>query len=81
MGKIADTLADAGHDVVVYQPILKETVTKSGSSNPNIKFVFSKYDEGKLELMETPKDIWQDDTFQKFFHVGFAFSDYLLIFI
>uniref|UniRef100_A0AC35GEY4 UDP-glucuronosyltransferase n=1 Tax=Panagrolaimus sp. PS1159 TaxID=55785 RepID=A0AC35GEY4_9BILA len=37
-GKLADTLAAAGHDVVVYQPELNENITISGSKNKNVRF-------------------------------------------
>uniref|UniRef100_A0AC35GC96 Glucuronosyltransferase n=1 Tax=Panagrolaimus sp. PS1159 TaxID=55785 RepID=A0AC35GC96_9BILA len=36
MGKIADTIAAAGHDVVVYQPILNEDITFTGSKHKKI---------------------------------------------
>uniref|UniRef100_A0A914E552 Uncharacterized protein n=1 Tax=Acrobeloides nanus TaxID=290746 RepID=A0A914E552_9BILA len=31
MGKIADILVKAGHEVVVYQPVYNENITKSGT--------------------------------------------------
>ncbi|KAE9548508.1 hypothetical protein FO519_008284 [Halicephalobus sp. NKZ332] len=67
MGKIADTIADAGHDVVVYQPILEKTLTKNGCSNSNIKFFFNKYEQSGPE--EIKDDTWGDDTFGKLFHI------------
>ncbi|KAE9551644.1 hypothetical protein FO519_005142 [Halicephalobus sp. NKZ332] len=75
VGKIADTLADAGHDVVVYQPILQRNLTKTGSSNPNITFFFSKYDGIKPEITGKHGDIWEDDTFKKIFHVNAELQD------
>ncbi|KAE9547642.1 hypothetical protein FO519_009146, partial [Halicephalobus sp. NKZ332] len=65
MGKIADTLADAGHDVVVYQPILERTVPKNGSGNPNIRFFFTKYEREEPGIPELQTDFWQDDTVGK----------------
>uniref|UniRef100_A0A7E4USM0 glucuronosyltransferase n=1 Tax=Panagrellus redivivus TaxID=6233 RepID=A0A7E4USM0_PANRE len=35
-GKLADVLADAGHEVIVYQPVLDESVKTKGFSSPNI---------------------------------------------
>jgi hypothetical protein len=37
-GKIADTLAAAGHEVVVYQPILNENITFTGSKHKSIRY-------------------------------------------
>ena len=61
-GKIADILADAGHEIVVYQPILERTVTKNGSSNPNVRFVISQYDPSKPGLLENQHNIWKEET-------------------
>uniref|UniRef100_A0A7E4WD07 UDP-glucuronosyltransferase n=1 Tax=Panagrellus redivivus TaxID=6233 RepID=A0A7E4WD07_PANRE len=38
MGRLADTLVDAGHDVAVYQPILNENITSTGSKSPKVRF-------------------------------------------
>uniref|UniRef100_A0A914Y0M9 Glucuronosyltransferase n=1 Tax=Panagrolaimus superbus TaxID=310955 RepID=A0A914Y0M9_9BILA len=37
-GKIADTLAGAGHEVVIYQPILNENATFTGSKHTSIRY-------------------------------------------
>jgi glucuronosyltransferase len=36
-GKLADTLAAAGHDVVIYQPEFNENITITGSKNKNVR--------------------------------------------
>ncbi|KAE9551643.1 hypothetical protein FO519_005141 [Halicephalobus sp. NKZ332] len=69
MGKIADTLASTGHDVVVYQPILERAITRNGSTNPNIRFFFSKY-EDQHEVKETQNDYWSDDSFEKIINIA-----------
>ena len=70
-GRMADILADAGHDVVVYQPILERTLTKNGSSNPNIKFIFSQYNPNEPGVLEKQEDIWKDNTIIKNIDVSF----------
>ena len=65
MGKIADTLADAGHDVVVYQPIFEKSLTKNGSSNPNIRFLINKGNFNAPEIADRQDGIWKDDTIGK----------------
>ncbi|KAE9546149.1 hypothetical protein FO519_010639, partial [Halicephalobus sp. NKZ332] len=39
-GKVADTLAAAGHDVVVYQPIVNEKIKGTGSYHKNVRYYF-----------------------------------------
>ena len=73
MGKIADTLADAGHDVVVYQPILEKMVTKNGSSNPTVRFLSSQYEGKGPGLMAKQGQFWGDDTLGKQIFVIFIF--------
>lgn len=70
LGRIADTLAGAGHDVTVYQPILDKTITKNGSSNPNVKFVFGEYDYEELIMEEGQSSIWKDESIEKLIEVG-----------
>ena len=74
MGKIADTLANAGHDVVVYQPILEKTLTKNGSSNSNIKFIFSTLESQMRGIMEAQDELWEDNNVQKLISVSLAFQ-------
>uniref|UniRef100_A0A7E4WBW0 UDP-glucuronosyltransferase n=1 Tax=Panagrellus redivivus TaxID=6233 RepID=A0A7E4WBW0_PANRE len=38
VGKFADILVDAGHDVAVYQPVLNENITFSGSKSPKVRY-------------------------------------------
>ena len=73
MGKIADILADAGHNVVVYQPILEKLVTKNGSSNPTIRLFTSRYESKEPGLIGKQGQFWGDDTFSKLIIVIFIF--------
>jgi len=52
-GKIADILAAAGHDVVVYQPIVNEEIKVTGSSHENVRYYF----KHRNESFATHKDI------------------------
>ena len=69
-GKMADILADTGHDVIVYQPILERIVTKNGSTNPNIRFITSQYDPSKPGMLENQNDFWKDNTMTKAIEVS-----------
>uniref|UniRef100_A0AC34PWG1 Glucuronosyltransferase n=2 Tax=Panagrolaimus sp. JU765 TaxID=591449 RepID=A0AC34PWG1_9BILA len=44
-GKIADVLAAAGHDVVVYQPIVDETMKETGSHVKTVRYYFKAKNE------------------------------------
>ena len=77
LGRIADTLADAGHNVTVYQPILDRTITKNGSSNPDVKFVFTEYDYEESIVHQAQNTIWKDDTLDKLLVVSFLFSKFI----
>ena len=69
-GKIADILAGAGHDIVVYQPILERTLTMNGSSNPNIRVITSQYDPSVPGHLENQENLWKDDTIAKIIDVS-----------
>ncbi|KAI1699828.1 UDP-glucoronosyl and UDP-glucosyl transferase domain-containing protein [Ditylenchus destructor] len=67
-GKIADTLAAAGHDVVVYQPILDENITFSGSKHKNVRYYVKEknYSFAPDFSMESVQEmIWKEESFSK----------------
>uniref|UniRef100_A0AC35G852 Glucuronosyltransferase n=1 Tax=Panagrolaimus sp. PS1159 TaxID=55785 RepID=A0AC35G852_9BILA len=67
-GKIADTLAAAGHDVVVYQPIMDDRITFTGSKNRNIRYFTMPKNPHLKNVFEndTKQDnIWEEESFAK----------------
>ena len=72
MRKIADALADAGHDVV-YQLILEKMVTKNKSSNPTVRFLSSQYKGKRQGLTKKKEQFWGDDIVRKQILVIFIF--------
>lgn len=70
-GKIADILAEAGHDVAVYQPIFDEKMTKSGSNNKKIRFYELKNVHVPSRIFEQGSMLWEDDSFAKLLEVSF----------
>jgi len=68
-GKIADTLAAAGHDVVVYQPVLNENISFTGSKHPSIRYYnkprnFSFLTDFSVSGLQGL--LWQENSFSKF---------------
>ncbi|KAI1726133.1 UDP-glucoronosyl and UDP-glucosyl transferase domain-containing protein [Ditylenchus destructor] len=67
-GKIADILASAGHEVVVYQPILNENVTFSGTKNKNVRYYVKEKDytfAPDFSLESTQDMLWKEESFSK----------------
>ncbi|KAI1692113.1 UDP-glucoronosyl and UDP-glucosyl transferase domain-containing protein [Ditylenchus destructor] len=68
-GKIADILASAGHDVVVYQPILIESIAFSGTKNKNVRYYIKEKNHSfapdfSLESAQETR-LWQEESFSK----------------
>uniref|UniRef100_A0A914PUN9 glucuronosyltransferase n=1 Tax=Panagrolaimus davidi TaxID=227884 RepID=A0A914PUN9_9BILA len=51
-GKIADTLAAAGHEVVVYQPELRAEITFTGSKHKSIRYISMPRNESGGEVLK-----------------------------
>ncbi|KAE9556058.1 hypothetical protein FO519_000692 [Halicephalobus sp. NKZ332] len=67
-GKIADTLAVAGHEVVVYQPVLNENITFTGSKEPSIRYYTKPRNYTFLPgfgMHRVQGLLWQDNSFSK----------------
>ncbi|KAI1695368.1 CRE-UGT-12 protein [Ditylenchus destructor] len=67
-GKIADILASAGHDVVVYQPILNENITFSGTKNKNVRYYVKEKNHSfapDFSLSASQEMLWQEESFSK----------------
>ncbi|KAE9548342.1 hypothetical protein FO519_008447 [Halicephalobus sp. NKZ332] len=87
-GKIADTLAAAGHEVVVYQPVLNENISFTGSKDPSIRYYnkprnFSFLPDFSLNRVQGV--LWQENSFSKFraqqkmmFEMKFGFCQEIL---
>uniref|UniRef100_A0AC34R6N1 UDP-glucuronosyltransferase n=1 Tax=Panagrolaimus sp. JU765 TaxID=591449 RepID=A0AC34R6N1_9BILA len=68
MGKIADILAQGGHDVVIYQPVLNENITFSGSKHKSIRYYnkprnFSVAPDFTMSRFQSI--LWQEQSFMK----------------
>ena len=67
-GKIADTLAAAGHDVVVYQPVLNENITFTGTKHKSVRYYTMPKNLSfapDFTLESAQGNIWEDDSFGK----------------
>jgi len=67
-GKIADTLAAAGHDVVVYQPIINEKIKTTGSSHKNVRYYFKPKNESStinMDVESRQEMIWEQSGVSK----------------
>uniref|UniRef100_A0A914YUL6 glucuronosyltransferase n=1 Tax=Panagrolaimus superbus TaxID=310955 RepID=A0A914YUL6_9BILA len=65
-GKLADTLAAAGHEVVIYQPEFNENITITGSKNKNIRFYTMPRDpkfEPNFSLDSLHGDLFEEESF------------------
>ncbi|KAE9547375.1 hypothetical protein FO519_009414 [Halicephalobus sp. NKZ332] len=59
-GKIADTLAAAGHDVVVYQPVINGQIRETGSSHKDIRYYFKERNESiYFDFEEKQSIVWE----------------------
>jgi len=68
-GKIADTLAAAGHDVVVYQPVLNENISFTGSKDASIRYYTKPRNFSLLSdfsMAGVQGLLWQENSFSKF---------------
>jgi hypothetical protein len=72
VGKIADTLATAGHDVVVYQPVLNENITFCGTKHKNVRY-YTMPKNYSLEFTSASQgNVWEGESsasMQKMFKV------------
>uniref|UniRef100_A0AC35FPX4 Glucuronosyltransferase n=1 Tax=Panagrolaimus sp. PS1159 TaxID=55785 RepID=A0AC35FPX4_9BILA len=67
-GKIVDTLAAAGHDVVVYQPVLNENITFTGSKHKSVRYYTmpKNYSFAPHFTLESSQgQIWEEDSYAK----------------
>jgi len=63
-GKVADTLAEAGHDVVVYQPIINDKIKITGSSHKNVRYYFKPKNESlniKADVESHQDMVWEQN--------------------
>ncbi|CAD5209965.1 unnamed protein product [Bursaphelenchus okinawaensis] len=58
MGKIADELAEKGHEVVVVQLILNENITFSGHSNSNVKLIEVPVTPTMVQFYNNMNSVW-----------------------
>uniref|UniRef100_A0AC34QCW7 UDP-glucuronosyltransferase n=1 Tax=Panagrolaimus sp. JU765 TaxID=591449 RepID=A0AC34QCW7_9BILA len=72
-GKIADILAAAGHEVVVYQPIFEGKINETGSKHPNIRYVFANHVMDET-IMDDQDQIWEDDSALKMIRLSNAIA-------
>uniref|UniRef100_A0A914DB59 glucuronosyltransferase n=1 Tax=Acrobeloides nanus TaxID=290746 RepID=A0A914DB59_9BILA len=56
-GKIADIIAKAGHEVVVYQPVMDENITTTGSKLARVITRERDYEIG-FNMMDAQADVW-----------------------
>ncbi|KAE9547668.1 hypothetical protein FO519_009120 [Halicephalobus sp. NKZ332] len=67
-GKIADTLAAAGHEVVVYQPVVNDNINFTGSKEPSIRYYTRPRNESfqpVFAMSELQEVLWQDNSLSK----------------
>uniref|UniRef100_A0AC34QFZ1 UDP-glucuronosyltransferase n=1 Tax=Panagrolaimus sp. JU765 TaxID=591449 RepID=A0AC34QFZ1_9BILA len=67
-GKIVDILAAAGHDVVVYQPIVDETMKVTGSHEKSVRYYFKAKNESlKVDgtLQSQQELVWKNEGLKK----------------
>uniref|UniRef100_A0AC34G274 Glucuronosyltransferase n=1 Tax=Panagrolaimus sp. ES5 TaxID=591445 RepID=A0AC34G274_9BILA len=66
MGRIADTLAAAGHEIVVYQPVIAENIKFTRSKNETIRFYTTpKKADDDFRMEEAQEDFWDPESLDK----------------
>uniref|UniRef100_A0AC35F8Y9 Glucuronosyltransferase n=1 Tax=Panagrolaimus sp. PS1159 TaxID=55785 RepID=A0AC35F8Y9_9BILA len=61
-GSLADLLADAGHEVIMYQPLTDNDTSFTGSNNPKVKIISKKFNtKVALNYKEFQKNVWNFD--------------------
>jgi glucuronosyltransferase len=78
-GKIADTLAAAGHEIVVYQPELRAEITFTGSKHKSIRYISMPRNESGDEVLKLSNSMqsiqdrmWEEQSITKMIGVSFG---------
>ncbi|CAD5209967.1 unnamed protein product [Bursaphelenchus okinawaensis] len=75
MGKIANEIAGAGHEVVVVQPIIAKNVSFSVHKNTKVRLIEVMVKASMDELASIMKNTWIEDNFKQIGVMGQIFHD------